>query len=124
MLLEMFGYPVLSGWQTWIELSPDTARDLGLADGDTVAVESERARFEAELRVRPGAVPGVAHVPLGLGHEEPDVPRNIGANPVRALTQVADPLSGIPSLTSTRVRLGLVRRRQHGGPAPVPGGPA
>jgi anaerobic selenocysteine-containing dehydrogenase len=124
MLLEMFGYPVLSGWQTWIELCPDTARELGLADGDTVAVESESARFEAELRVRPGAVPGVAHVPLGLGHEAPDVPsKAIGANPVRALAQMADSLSGVPSLTSTRVRLGLVRRRQHGGPAPLHGGP-
>jgi anaerobic selenocysteine-containing dehydrogenase len=123
MLLEMFGHSLLSGWETWAELSPETAREMGLEDGDHVAVESERASMEAVVRVRPGGASGAVHVPLGLGHTEPyGAAGGIGSNPVALLAQVRDPLSGSACMAATRVRLRLLRRRPHGGPAPIHGG--
>lgn len=125
MLLEMFGHTLLSGWETWAELSPETADELDLEDGDRVAVESTRASVEAVVRVRPGNAAGVVHVPLGLGHTEPlGASGEIGSNPVAVVEQVSDPLSGRAALGGTRVRLRLLERRRHGGPAPGDGGTA
>ncbi len=119
MLLEMFGYPVLSGWQTWAELSPETARRHHLGDGDRVRLESDRGSLEAVVVVRPGSKPGTVHVPLGLGRQGPA--QGVGSNPLAALAEVRDPIGGTLALTSTRVRPRLVARRRHGGPAPSGG---
>ncbi len=116
MLLEMFGYPVLSGWQTWAELSPETARRHDLEDGDRVSLESERGSIEAVVVVRPGSKPDTVHVPLGLGRRGPG--EGIGSNPLTVLAEVRDPIGRTLALTSTRVRPRLVARRRHGAPAP------
>ena len=122
MVLEMFGFPHFSGWQTWAELAPDTAHAQDLADGDRVIVESTRASIEAVVRVMRGTVPGTVHMPLGLGHRDvAGAGRGIGSNPVELLAPVRDSLGGILSMTSTRVRLRLLERRAHGGPAPIYG---
>jgi anaerobic selenocysteine-containing dehydrogenase len=123
MVLEMFGYPVFSGWQTWAEIAPETAHELDLEWGDLVGVESDRGVIAAVVRVQPGATPGTVHIPLGLGHREPfGSARGIGANPVELLDPVPDQLAGTLALSSTRVRLRLLRRRPLGGPPPVLGG--
>jgi anaerobic selenocysteine-containing dehydrogenase len=122
MVLEMFGYPVLSGWETWAELAPETAHELDLEDGDRVALESAGASIEVVVRVQPGATPGTVHVPLGLGRSPGHgAGGGIGANPLRLMAEVHDPLSGALSLTSARVRARLVERRRHGGPPPAEG---
>jgi anaerobic selenocysteine-containing dehydrogenase len=123
MVLEMFGYPYLDGWQTWAEIGTETAHDLDLGDGDIVALASERGSIEAVVRVHPAAVPGTVHVPTGLGHERPvGVAENIGSNPLAIVHPVSDRLSGALSTTSSRVHLQLIRRRPHGEPAPIGGG--
>jgi len=122
MVLEMFGYANLSGWESWAELGPESARELGLNDGDRVAVESDRGSAEAVVRINPGTGPGVVHMPLGLGRVGVGgLAEGRGANPMRLLLPVPDRLSGRLSLTSTRVRLRLLERRRHGGPAPIQG---
>ncbi len=123
MVAEMFGYPFLDGWQTWAEIGTDTAHDLDLADGDLVAVESDRGSIEAVVRVHPAAVPRTVHVPVGLGHVQPGgVADGIGSNPIEIVEPIRDNLSGVLSTTSSRVSLRLLRRRPHGGPAPMDGG--
>ncbi len=122
MLLEMYGYFVLSGWQTWAELSPETARELDLGDGDRIRLESDRGGMEAVVKIRPGALPGVVHVPLGLGHPESmGAGGGVGANPLGLLAAVRDPIAGTLASTSARVRPRLLERRRHGGPAPMAG---
>jgi hypothetical protein len=124
MVLEMFGYSVLSGWQTWAEIAPATAAALDLEHGDRVAIESDRGSIEAVVCVHPGAVPGSVHVPLGLGRTAAAAPaRQVGSNPTTILLPVHDSLSGAPCLAGTRVRLRLVRRSAHGGAPPLEGGP-
>jgi anaerobic selenocysteine-containing dehydrogenase len=122
MVLEMYGYPSLTGWRTWVELAPQTAHELHLEEGDLVALETEQGSIETVVRVEPGATPGVAHVPLGLGHEEmAGTARDVGENPVGLLPPLFDPLSGAPALVATRVRPRLVARRGRGGPRPLEG---
>ncbi|HUP47385.1 MAG TPA: molybdopterin dinucleotide binding domain-containing protein, partial [Thermoanaerobaculia bacterium] len=122
MVLEMFGYSVLSGWQTWVEIAPATAAALDLGDGDRVAVESDRGSIEGVVSIHQGAVPGSVHVPLGLGHAVAAREREVGSNPAKILLPVRDPVGGELCLAGTRVLLRLVRRRAHGGPAPLQGG--
>ena len=123
MIMEMFGYPFLDGWQTWAEIGVETAHELDLGDGDIVAVESERGTIEAVVRVLPAAMPGTVHVPLGLGHDQDvGVAKDIGANPLAIVGSVRDGLSGGLSTASSRVNLRLIRRRPHGEPAPMDGG--
>lgn len=121
MVLEMFAYPALSGWETLLEMSPELAGELGVADGDRVAAQSDAGAIEAVVRIAPGTATGTAHVPLGLGHEGASAGAGIGANPLAILAPARDPLSGLRALTGTRVRIRLLRRRAHGAPAPAHG---
>ena len=120
MLMEMYGYPVMTEWRTWVELAPATAHELHLGDGDEVAVESDGSSIEAVVRIQPGSTPGVAHVPLGLGHRQSfGAGGGLGGNPMDVVSKSHDSLAGSRSQTTTRVRLRLIRRRSHGGPAPL-----
>jgi anaerobic selenocysteine-containing dehydrogenase len=107
-LLENLGVAVGYGWETWAEINPQTARELGLESGRRVRVESADGAFEATLRVFAGAQPGVVNVPYGL-HARADgwgEPR--GANPLAAVGKRADAVTGLPDWYSTRVRLTLI----------------
>jgi anaerobic selenocysteine-containing dehydrogenase len=120
MVLEMFGYTVLSGWTTWAELAPETAADLGIGDGDRIELASDRGSIEALVHTYPGSLPGVVHVSLGLGHSFRGS-GVIGSNPMRALLEVRDPVSGTLSENSTRVSLTVIERRSHGVASPAHG---
>jgi anaerobic selenocysteine-containing dehydrogenase len=125
MVQEMFGYWMLSGWETWVELSPRTAHHFHIRDGDIVSVESDRGSFEAVARIQKGTMPGVVHVPIGLGHREfGQEEGSAGWNVHELLLTDRDPLAGNLCLTTTRVNLRLVRRRERGGPVPEDGGHA
>jgi anaerobic selenocysteine-containing dehydrogenase len=123
MLLEMYGHAVLSGWQTWVELAPETAHELHLDEGDVVALASDRGEIEAVVKIEPGTTPGVAHLPLGLGRSAGVATRGeIGANPLRIAPELQDRLSGELAAAPTPVRLRRVRPRRRGGPRPLDGG--
>ncbi len=127
MLLEMYGYPVLSGWQTWVELAPETAHQLHLDEGDQVTLETEaspyESAFEAVVKIEPGAVAGAAHVPCGLGREGlGGAADGVGDNPVRILARDRDSVSGALATVSTRVRSTLIKKRARGGARPLVGG--
>ncbi|MBF8260309.1 MAG: Nitrate reductase [Actinobacteria bacterium] len=55
-------------WRNWVEVHPETARKLGLADGDGVIVSSPSGSIEAHVAYHPGIAQGVAAMPLGQGH--------------------------------------------------------
>jgi anaerobic selenocysteine-containing dehydrogenase len=56
-------------WSSWVELHPQTASELGLADRDAVEIRSPRGRLNARVYVSPGVRPGVVAMPMGQGHE-------------------------------------------------------
>ncbi len=123
MLLEMFGHTVFSGWTTWVELAPSTAHELGVEHGDRVAIRSDRGTIEAEVRVQRGGMPGVAHVPIGLGHDTlNERVGGAGSNPLEIVSTAPDALDGTLAAGPTPVTLHVTRRRRHGGPPPHEGG--
>ena len=104
-LLEHLGVLTGQSWETWVEVNPETARERGLRSGQRVRVESSEGTFEATVRLFAGAQPDVVNVPYGL-HTRVDgwgEPR--GGNPLVAVGQRTDPVSGLPDWYSTRVRV-------------------
>jgi len=56
-------------WQTAVELHPQAARKLGIADGAPVWVESPAGRVRAVLHLREGIRPDSAAIAVGLGRK-------------------------------------------------------
>jgi anaerobic selenocysteine-containing dehydrogenase len=104
-LLEHLGVLTGHAWETWAEVHPKTARELGLQSGQRVRVESQAGAFEATLRLFSGAQPGVVNVPYGLHTRVEGWGEPRGANPLVAVGPRTDPVSGLPDWYSTRVRL-------------------
>ena len=104
-LLENLGVLTGSAWETWAEINPETARELGLRSGQRVRIESEEGGIEATLRLFRGAQPGVVNVPYGLHTSVDGWGECRGANPLVVVGSRTDPLTGLPDWYSTRVRL-------------------
>jgi menaquinone reductase, molybdopterin-binding-like subunit len=98
-------------WQTWVEVNPGLARQLGVVEGDVVGLESTRGRIEAPVYVHPAAPPDVLGVPLGQGHHVGDRwSGERGANPMSLLAPLVDSGSGALAYAATRVRLAKTGR--------------
>ncbi len=57
-------------WQSWIEINPETARDLDIREGEILKLNSPTGSIEASVYVYPGIRKDVLAMPLGLGHTE------------------------------------------------------
>lgn len=55
-------------WNTWVEINPHTADQLGLHDDDIVQIVSEAGVIEAAVYRYPAIRPDVIAVPFGQGH--------------------------------------------------------
>ena len=98
-------------WQTWVELHPETAARLGVANGDVVTVTSPHGAVEAPAYVYPGVRRDVVAMPIGQGHTE--YGRNAkgrGVNPLDLLAADATDASGALAYCSTRVALARTGR--------------
>ncbi|MEG0070892.1 MAG: DMSO/selenate family reductase complex A subunit [Raoultibacter sp.] len=81
--------------QCWI--NSQDAKKLGIADGDSVIVSTQRGRTQLPARVTPRIVPGVASIPQGAWYDpESRDPKTIGSK------DVLDKGGCISVLTSTR----------------------
>jgi anaerobic selenocysteine-containing dehydrogenase len=70
-------------WQTWVEVSPTMAQDLGLEDGDVVRITSPSGEIEAPVYVFPAIRPDTVAIPLGQGHSDYGrYARERGSNPL------------------------------------------
>jgi anaerobic selenocysteine-containing dehydrogenase len=93
--------------EPWIELAPEDAERLEIADGDLVAVESPRGRIEAVARLT-GIREGVVFIPFHYGYwDEPE-----GSEPngrARAANELTitrwDPVSKQPIYKTAAVRV-------------------
>lgn len=98
-------------WQTWAEIHPETARSLGVGDGDSVRVESEHGSVIANARVTQRVVPGALAMPIGLGRRTGGRwARGVGANPVHLLSPSRDPLGVEPGAGGTRVKVAVIAK--------------
>lgn len=55
-------------WNAWVEINPETARELGVRNHDVVRLISDYGEVEAVVYVYPGVRPDVVAVPFGQGH--------------------------------------------------------
>jgi anaerobic selenocysteine-containing dehydrogenase len=105
-LQAVFGPHLFERWETWAEINPDTAKSLGISDGDLVWVESMVGRMRVKARIYKGAMPGVVNIPFGSGHRSGGRwASGLGENPYQLLQDELDPLTGQPVNGSTRVKV-------------------
>ena len=105
-LQQVAGPQLFEKWETWVELNPETAKSIGISDGDWVWVESMAGKIKVKVRIYKGAMPEVVNIPIGLGHRSGGRwASNLGENPYRLLQEDLDPLTGHPIQGSTRVKI-------------------
>lgn len=93
-------------WDSWAEIHPEKARELGVADGDLLEISSASGTIQAKAYVFPGVHRDAIGVPLGQGHDE-QMGRYVksagGANPFRILDPLFDRKTGELAMYATRV---------------------
>jgi len=55
-------------WNTWIEINPVTAEELGIHDDDIVRIKSAAGEIEASVYLYPAIRPDTIAIPFGQGH--------------------------------------------------------
>jgi len=105
-LQEISGMTVGETWDSWLEMNPETAQELGLQDGDPVWVESPFGRARTKLRLVRGLRPDVVNLPYNQGHRAVGRwARDRGVNGLELMGGQSDPLTGLAAFTNTRVRV-------------------
>jgi len=97
-------------WDAWVEISAETARKLGVARGDMVAVKSSQGTLELPAYISPTLHPSAVAIPMGHRYTPYQRPRYVAAdtgslNPMGLLPAVADPASGGLAFMSVKVTL-------------------
>jgi anaerobic selenocysteine-containing dehydrogenase len=76
-------------WNSWIEINPHTAEELGLHDDDIVNVKSPAGEVEAVVYLYPAIRPDTVAIPFGQGHAALGRwAEGRGCNPAELLTVV------------------------------------
>ncbi len=105
-LQDISSYHSQETWNSWVEINPRRAEEMGIKNGDWVWVESPRDKIKCRAKLTPGAMPQVVNVPLGLGHRAVGRWANgIGENAGRLLTHYTEPFTGEPLMDKTRVKV-------------------
>jgi anaerobic selenocysteine-containing dehydrogenase len=55
-------------WNTWVEINPETAHELGIDNDDVVKIVSEAGELEVPVYVYPAIRPDTIAIPFGQGH--------------------------------------------------------
>ncbi|MEE8398147.1 MAG: molybdopterin dinucleotide binding domain-containing protein, partial [Desulfobacterales bacterium] len=106
LLMEMVGFRHYVRWDSWAEINPETARLVGVSDGDWIWLESPVGKVKVRARIYSGAHPDMVNVPMGLGHTALGrYTKDRGINPNTLLVKDADMLSGVPATSGTRVKI-------------------
>ncbi len=93
-------------WQTWVEIHPATADQLGLKDGDLVVVESPYGQIEVPVYTYPAIRPDAVAIPTGQGHTDYGrYARDRGADLMQLLGNQTDSTGKYLAWSNLRVRL-------------------
>jgi len=92
-------------WSTWVEIHPDTAAELGIAEGDIVEVASAAGSVEVPAYVYPGLRADVVAMPLGQGHTAYGrYAEGRGANPYALLDAAPTAFGGVNHYAAVTLR--------------------
>ncbi len=93
-------------WQTWIEIHPTRAWDMGIDNGDEITITTSAGSVTAPAYLYLGIQPDTVAMPLGRGHTAYGrYAENIGVNPLIAVPAAEDASSGGLAYTVTRCRV-------------------
>ena len=93
-------------WSSWIEINPQTAERLQLAQGDLVDVTSSQGTVRAPVMIFPGIAPDIVAMPVGQGHEAfTRYATGRGVNPVSILAPAIEAETGALAWAATRVKI-------------------
>jgi len=109
-------------WDSWIEINPKTADELGIRFGDLVEVTSPQGSLQVPAVIYPGIRPDMVSMPLGQGHRDLGrYAKGRGVNPLHLLSLVdGGGKEAEPAWNATRVR---IRRISEKGDLVVYGNP-
>ena len=75
-------------WNTWVEINPETAHELGLEDDDVVKITSDAGVLELPVYRYPAIRPDTIAIPFGQGHTAYGrYAENRGVNPTDLISQ-------------------------------------
>ena len=75
-------------WNTWVEINPETAKELGIEDDDVVKIVSEAGVLEVSVYKYPAIRPDTIAIPFGQGHTAYGrYAENRGVNPIDLIGQ-------------------------------------
>jgi molybdopterin-containing oxidoreductase family iron-sulfur binding subunit len=93
-------------WDSWVEIHPKKAAELGIEEGDIVEVTGRNGSVKAQAYLFPGIHPDAISIPLGRGHEAMGrYAKDYGVNPFQILDAVFDKETGELALHETRVKV-------------------
>jgi anaerobic selenocysteine-containing dehydrogenase len=93
-------------WSSWVEINPQTAERLHIAQGDLVDVTSPHGVVRAPAMIFPGLAPDVIAMPVGQGHETfTRYASTRGVNPIGILAPVKEAETGALAWAATRVTI-------------------
>jgi anaerobic selenocysteine-containing dehydrogenase len=99
-------------WDSWVEIHPKKAAELGIVEGDIVEVASKNGSIKAQAYLFSGIHPDAISVPLGRGHEAMGrYAKGYGANPFLILDAVFDKVTGELAMHETRVKVSKTGQR-------------
>ncbi len=93
-------------WQTLVEINPDTAKKIGVKDGDVVKVSSPFGEIEGYIYTYPAMRQDVLAIATGQGHSDYGrYAAQRGSHPVDLLSTVTDTQSGSLAWANMRVKI-------------------
>ncbi|HEX2987481.1 MAG TPA: molybdopterin-dependent oxidoreductase, partial [Chloroflexota bacterium] len=93
-------------WQSWLEINPETSRNLGVNTGDVVRVDSPDGSLRLPAYVHPATPPGIVAVPAGQGHTGfTRYADGRGVNPLKIVSTLTDGDTGSLAWCATRVAI-------------------
>jgi anaerobic selenocysteine-containing dehydrogenase len=98
-------------WGSWVEINPETARKLAIAEGDVLTIRSPQGTLELPAYIYPGLRPDVISIPAGQGHTQYGrYAAKRGANPLTLVASALDRTSGTVVHTGVRVSVAKTGR--------------
>jgi len=99
-------------WDSWVEIHPRKAAELGIVEGDIVEVTGKNGSVKVQAYIFPGIHPDAISIPLGRGHEAMGrYAKGYGVNPFQILDMVFDKETGELALHETRVKISKTGQR-------------
>ena len=93
-------------WDSWMEIHPKKAAELGIQEGDIVEVAGKNGSVKVQAYLFSGIHPDAISIPIGRGHEAMGrYAKGYGVNPFQILDVVFDKGTGELALHETRVKI-------------------